>query len=224
VLAREGGAPSASDEMSSRTARLAVAPRRAWALWLALPLLGAGAAAALLLFVLPGGGEPQVEAATPTPTTPTTPPEPPRPQTVVWNFETDPVGATITVEQAPPDVLAALAPQLADQVTPLRLVVPYDDQARLKVTVTRAGYKPSKRSLIPMNNENFIVVLQPEPPPVPASPVTHFALPTTKKKPTRPPSSPGEPVTAPDTRTDADPELKDEPKFELRPYPVKGGG
>jgi hypothetical protein len=129
-------------------------------------------------------------------------------------------------------MLTALAPQLEGHVTPLRLVVPYDDHARLQVSVTRTGYKPSKRSLIPMNNENFIVELQPETPQSPAtSTVTNLAIPvattaTAKKKPpkTATPTQPAESVTSPppETKTDDTPELKDRPKFDVKP-PVKGG-
>src|SRR5690606_7043461 len=103
-------------------------------------------AAIVLLFVIPPEAELPPErptfatAPTPTPTpTPQPQPQPPRPLTVVWNFETDPPGAAVTIEQASPEVFAALAPQLEGQVTPLRLVVPFDDQARLQVTLARPG-------------------------------------------------------------------------------------
>ncbi|HEY8376086.1 MAG TPA: serine/threonine-protein kinase, partial [Nannocystis sp.] len=60
TLARDPDAPSG--EMSSRTDRLTPTSRRPWALWLALPLAGAGIAAALMLFVLPrASGSPRDE-------------------------------------------------------------------------------------------------------------------------------------------------------------------
>jgi hypothetical protein len=144
---------------------------------------------------------------------------------VVWNIETDPVGATVAIHKGPPEMLAAIGPQLEGQVTPLRLVVPYDDQARLHVTVTRSGYKPSKRSLIPMNNENIIVELQPEPPPPEPKivPVTNTITSPPKKKPKAPATS--EPARPPDAKGDSkgeETELKDEPVFS--PVAAKGGG
>lgn len=222
MLADAGRQSHVSEDMSSPTDRLAAVRRRPWGLWLTLPLVGAGLAAVVLLFVLPRGAEPRLEA--PITATPAS-----HPSTVVWNFETDPAGAVVTIQQASPEVFAVLAPQLEGHVTPLRLVVPYDDQARLLVTLTRAGYRPSKLSLIPMNNENFNLHLPPEPPPPPpvvapaVAPVTtNFATATPKKKP-RTPTSTVEPVTPPETRVDGDPELKDEPEFDLAPTPVKGG-
>ena len=225
VLADARGGAPVSDDMSSPTDRLAIVRRRPWALWLSLPLVGAGVAAVLLLFVLPRGTTPATEP--PAPVVPTQP-QPPRPATVVWNFETDPVGATVTVHKGPAEMLAALAPQLEGQVTPLRLVVPYDDQARLQVMVTHSGYKPSKRNLIPMNNENFIVELQPEAPAAvaPIVPVTNTFTsppnPTKKKPPKSPTTSPGEPTAPADGKDEKgeESELKDEPVFS----PVKGGG
>lgn len=229
VLADPRGLAPVSDDMSSPTDRLAIVRRRPWALWLSLPLVGAGVAAVLLLFVLPQRTTPAPEP--PAPVVPTQPQsQPPRPTTVVWNFETDPVGATVTVHQGPAEMLAALAPQLEGQVTPLRLVVPYDDQARLQVMVTHSGYKPSKRNLIPMNNENFIVELQPEPPtttavaPIPAvtNTFTSAPNPTKKKPPKNTTTSPGEPTTPAEGKGEKgeESELKDEPVFS----PVKGGG
>lgn len=230
VLAEPRGTAPVSDDMSSPTDRLAVVPtRRPWVLWLSLPLVGAAVAAVLLLFLLPRAGSPQPEPApAPAPTVPQTQAQPPRPATVVWFFQTDPVGATVTIDQGPESVLAALAPQLEGQVTPLRLVVPYDDQAQLQLTVTHEGYRPTKRSLIPMNNENFIVELQPETPkPVPTvAPVTHtLASPGPKKKPPSaksPAAGAQEPATPPASKGEKgeESELKDEPIFS----PVKGGG
>ncbi|MBZ5715506.1 serine/threonine protein kinase [Nannocystis pusilla] len=216
------------DDMSSPTDRLAVVRRRPWALWLSLPLVGAGVAAVLLLFVLPGATTPAGEP--PATTVPTPPPQaqpqpqPTRPATVVWNFETDPVGATVTVHQGPAEMLAALAPQLEGQVTPLRVVVPYDDQARLQVTVTHAGYKPSKRNLIPMNNENIIVLLQPEAPkPATPPPTINTITSQPKKKPPKTPSTsePAAPAEGKDDKGEES-ELKDEPVF--NPVVAKGGG
>ncbi|MCY0988303.1 serine/threonine-protein kinase [Nannocystis sp. ILAH1] len=227
VLAETRGAVPVPDDMSSPTDRLAVVPtRRPWLLWLSLPLVGAGVAAVLLLFLLPRQSPPQPEpSSAPAPTVPQPQVQPPRPATVVWFFQTDPVGATVTIDKGPESVLAALAPQIEGQVTPLRLVVPYDDQVQLQLTVTHEGYKPSKRSLIPMDNQNFIVELQPEAPtPVPAiTPVTN-TLASPKKK---PPSAknPGVGATEPakpasKSEKGEESELKDEPIFS----PVKGGG
>lgn len=225
VLAEPRGAVPVPDDMSSPTDRLAVVPtRRPWLLWLSLPLVGAGVAAVLLLFVVPRQSPPQPEPkAAPAPTVPQPQAQPPRPATVVWFFQTDPVGATVTIDKGPESVLAALAPQIEGQVTPLRLVVPYDDQVQLQLTVTHEGYKPSKRSLIPMDNQNFIVELQPETPtPVPAiTPVTN-TLASPKKKPpsAKNPAGATAPTPASKSEKGEESELKDEPIFS----PVKGGG
>ena len=148
--------------------------------------------------------------------------QPPRPATVVWFFQTDPVGATVTIDKGPESVLAALAPQIEGQVTPLRLVVPYDDQAQLQLTVTRKGYKPGKRSLIPMNNENIIVELQPEAPTPAITPVTNTLASPKKKPPSakNPTAGATEPRPASKSEKGEESELKDEPIFS----PVKGGG
>ncbi|WAS93975.1 hypothetical protein [Nannocystis punicea] len=216
--------------MSSPTDRLTVVPtRRPWALWLSLPLVGAAVAAVLLLVVLPRVGSQQTESPdVPASTAAPTQPQPQRPETVVWFVATDPVGATVTLDKGPESVLAALAPQLEGRVTPLRLVVPFDDQAQVQVTMTHPGYKPSKRSLIPMNNENLIVELQPDAPaPTPTlAPVTNtLASPNPKKKPPSaktPAAGASEPTTAPASKSEKgeESELKDEPIFS----PAKGGG
>ncbi|MCY1057036.1 serine/threonine-protein kinase [Nannocystis sp. SCPEA4] len=230
VLADPRALSPVPDDMSSPTDRLAIVPRRPWALWLSLPLVGAGVAAVLLLFVLPRTTTPASEP--PITTMPTAPPQaqpqpqpqPMRPATVVWHFETDPVGATVTVHQGPAEMLAALAPQLEGQVTPLRVVVPYDDQARVQVTVTHSGYKPSKRNLIPMNNENIIVLLQPEAPqPATPPPTINTITSQPKKKPPKTPSTsePAAPVEGKDEKGEES-ELKDEPIFS--PVAAKGGG
>lgn len=228
VLADARALAPVPDDMSSPTDRLAIVPtRRPWALWLALPLVGAGVAAVLLLFLLPRWNALPPEPASPPAPQPQPQVQPPRPSTVVWFVSTDPVGATVTVNKGPESVLAALAPQLEGQVTPLRLVVPYDDQAQLQLTVTHSGYKPTRRSLIPMNNENFVVELQPEAPaPVPTvAPVTNtLANPTPKKKPpgAKSPGAGGNDATPAASKSEKgeESELKDEPVFS----PVKGGG
>ncbi len=216
-----GRGAAMSDEMSS-TARVSITDgRRAWALWLALPLIGATAAVVLLLYVLPRGAvpEPVVVPSRPEPATP--PVTEVAPRTVVWNFETEPDGAAVAILGAAPELMAELGPQLEGRVTPLRVVVPYDDHMRISVVFSKAGFKPSRRSLIPMNNENFNVELQAEAPPqgpTTAPPPTVTPPTTTKRKPPRAEKSPPE-----ETKTDGTDELKDEPTFEPKPAPARGG-
>lgn len=214
-----------SEEMSSATARVSVADmRRPWALWLVLPFIGAAVAVVVLLYVLPGRGEPsaseprrsEVATVTPTPAS-----EPARPKTVVWFFETQPDGATVAIQGAPPEVMSELGPQIAGHVTPLRVVVPYDDHTRLSVVFSKDGFKPSRRSLIPMNNENLNVELQAEPT-APVEPATPQPQPTKRKPPRTNPGGDGK-APPPDSKVDATDELKDEPTFDLKPPPARGG-
>lgn len=211
------------DEMSSATARVSVTDgRRAWAVWLALPLIGAAAAVVVLLYALPrGAAGPVVEP--PPRAEPVAPPtvSPAVPRTVVWNFETEPDGAAVTVLDAAPELMTELGPQLEGRVTPLRVVVPYDDHTRISVVFAKDGFKPSRRSLIPMNNENFNVELQAERPPVePVATPTPVTTPTPTPSKRKPPRV--EKVTPGETKVEAADELKDEPTFDLKPAPVQG--
>jgi hypothetical protein len=211
------GAREVAEEMAS-TSRVPMADIRPWKLWLALPLLGAAIAAAVLLFVLPRNEPEPIQPAPrsePTPErTPT--PEPPRPRSVVWNFETEPSGASMDIQGATPEVAAALAGQIEGKVTPLRLVVPYDEDTRLSVVFSKPGHKPVRRSLIPVNNQNFDVELPPEPTPTAVDPgPTNSATQPTKKRPSKHHETKTNPP--PDTKAGVTDELKDEPKFDSSP-------
>lgn len=194
----------------------AVRPVRRWLAWVALPLVGAAAAA---LFFTLGRGPAEVPAEG---ASSSAPPATPQPRTVVWYLESVPEGATVSIQGASSEVMEALAPQLDGHVTPVRLVVPYDEETRLSLSVSKAGYRVARRSLIPMNNENLSVELQVEAAAVeaPATVIAPSTVPSgVKKRPTKIQERPPQEVKeAPRT----DPELKDEPKFDLKPS--KAGG
>lgn len=224
VLVHTGSRSDASrsavvEEMAS-TSRVPTAVARPWTLWLALPMLGAAIAVVVLLYVLPRAPEPTPPEPRGEPASERQAvPEPPRPKTVVWNFESEPSGASVAIAGASPEVTASIAAQLEGKVTPLRLVVPYDENTRLSVVFSKPGHKSVRRSLIPMNNENFSADLPPEPPPTPADPApTTLAAQPTKKRPPKPHVDKSPP---PDTKAGTSDELKDEPKFDSPPS--KGG-
>jgi hypothetical protein len=193
---------------------LTVGPGRHWGLWFALPMLGAGLAVAILLAVFrwrediaPGITESSRAA------TEVVPPGPQRdllvvPRRIVWNFESEPAGAQVSISGAPPAVAADIEAQLSGRLTPFSIEIPHDEHTRIEVRFTRPGYKVSRRSLLPISSENINVSLQPEasgPPPESAGkrkPVFKQAGTNRFAQQKNPPS----PTVAGD-------ELKDEPTF-----------
>lgn len=211
-------APEEAPTSMSRT--LTTAPVRGVGLWLGLPMLGAVLGVAILLTVFAWrddtGGNPVADALRPPPPAPgVVPPGPtrdvPQPRRIVWNFESDPPGAQVTIAGAPPAVAAEIEHQLAGRTTPFSVEVPYDEKTRVEVLFTKPGYKLGRRSLLPVSSQNIDVALQPEAPSVPdpvkRKPPTSKHTGSTKltgkpgpADPTPPPTSVGE-------------ELKDEPNF-----------
>lgn len=199
---------------SSRT--LATGPGRHWGWWLGLPMLGAGLAVAILLAVFTWrdehGGNPVADALRPQPAREVVPPGPQsdlpaQPRRIVWNFESEPAGAQVSITGAPPAVAADLERQLADRITPFSIEIPYDEKSRIEVRFTRPGYKISQRSLLPISSENINVSLQPE------------SSRTTPEPPTKQTRKPPKSITKLSTQKSVPPvndvgdELKDEPTF-----------
>jgi serine/threonine-protein kinase len=200
----------------SRT--LTNAPVRGVGLWLGLPMLGAVLGVAILLTVFAwredGGGNPVADVLRPQPPAPAvTPPgparDPPPPRRIVWNFESEPAGAQVSIAGAPPAVAAEIERQLAGRLTPFSVEVPYDEKTRVEVLFTRPGYKIGRRSLLPISNQNIDVALQPEAPAVP-DPVKRKP-PSKHNGPTKLSTKPG--PAEPQPATSVGEELKDEPKF-----------
>jgi serine/threonine protein kinase len=210
----------ASEEPASSSRTFTAGPGRHWGWWLGLPMLGAGLAVAILLAVFTwrdeNGGNPVADVLRPQPAREVLPPGPQRdlpaqPRHVVWNFESEPAGARISVTGIPPAVAADVEAQLASRVTPFSIKIPYDEKSRIEVRFTRPGYKVGQRSLLPISNENINVSLQPEPSLVlPEPPVKSVKSPV--KSPVKSITKLSSQKSVPPA-TDAGDELKDEPTF-----------
>ena len=211
-------AQALEDPAAART--LIGGPGRHWSWWLGLPMLGAALAVALLLAVLSwrdgAGRNPVADALRPPAERAVVPPGPQSdlpiaPRRVVWNFESEPAGARVSISGAPPAVAADLERQLGDRLTPFSVEIPYDEKTRIEVLFARPGFKVSRRSLLPISSENINVSLQPDTLAVPE--------PVSKRKPAIRSGGvhkltghkPTSPVTSPAPATGD--ELKDEPTF-----------
>jgi serine/threonine protein kinase len=211
--------PPSRPEDSAGARTLPAIPARSWALWLGLPMLGASIAVVLLILVFGWQGESGslADALRPAPAPVVQPPgpakaPPPQPRRIVWNFESEPAGAQVSIAGAPPAVAAEIERQLAGRVTPFSVEVPFDEQTRIEVLFTKVGHKLGRRSLLPVSSQNIDVVLQPDHADVP-DPVKR--KPTSKPAPTRLSHKPTPPTSA------TGDELKDEPNFGSDPTPPR---
>jgi len=223
-----GGNPAVAggvEDSASRT--LSQGPGLHWVWWLALPMLGAGLAVAILLTVFgwrDGDARDRIADALrqEAPPASVTPPGPSRdlpaqPRRIVWNLESEPAGAQVSIIGAPPAVAAELERQLAGHVTPFSIEIPYDEHSRIEVLFTRPGYKVNRRSLMPISSENINVSLQVDTSATP-EPVSKRKNP--RLGPTRlAPQKPNPPATS-----TAGDELKDEPNFGSAADPSRGPG
>jgi serine/threonine protein kinase len=217
VRAPSGSAPALgglADEGAART--LTAGPGRHWGWWLGLPMLGAALAVAILLAVYSwrdqSGPVTDAQRGAPANVVPPGPQRdlPAQPRRIVWNFESDPAGAQVSISGTPPAVAADIEAQLAGRLTPFSIEIPYDEKTRIEVLFTRPGYKVSRRSLLPISSENINVSLQLEASGVP-DPVTKRKPPTKHIGPTK--LSTPKPVGPVAPATTAGDELKDEPTF-----------
>lgn len=85
----------------------------------------------------------------------------PESATVAWNLASRPAGARVELAGASAELTAALAPQLAARVTPLRLDVPRSDHARLTLVFTRDGHLPARITLAADLEQDVDVQLSP---------------------------------------------------------------
>lgn len=216
---RSGSVPALAndDGPASASRTLTAGPGRHWGWWLGLPMLGAGLAVAILLAVFTwrdeNGGNPVADVLRPQPAREVLPPGPQRelpvqPRRVVWNFESEPAGAQVSLSGVPPAVAGDIEGQLAARVTPFNIEIPYDEKSRIEVRFTRPGYKVSQRSLLPISSENINVSLQPEPSLAPPEPPVKQP----RKQPLKGVTKLANQKPAPPA-TDAGDELKDEPTF-----------
>jgi len=213
-----GTAPS-DDGVASISRTLATVPVRSVGMWLGLPMLGAVLGVAILLSVFAwqsdAGTNPVTDVLRPQPPAPgVVPPmptrDPPQPRRIVWNFESDPVGAQVSIAGAPPAVAAEIERQLAGRVTPFSVEVPFDEKTRIEVLFTKVGYKLGRRSLLPVSSQNIDVALQPDVTAIP-DPVKRKPPQSKHLGPTKLTSKPG--PAEPTTATSIGEELKDEPNF-----------
>lgn len=214
-----GQAAPPDDGVASVSRTLTTAPVRSVGVWLGLPMLGAVLGVAILLSVFSwqteAGTNPVADALRPSPppavvTAPGPTRDPPTPRTIVWNFESDPAGAQISIAGAPPAVAAEIERQLAGRVTPFSVEVPFDEKTRIEVLFTKVGYKLGRRSLLPISSQNIDVALQPDVAAVP-EPVKRKPPSPRHQGPTKLAHKPG--PAEPPPATSAGEELKDEPNF-----------
>lgn len=143
------------------TASLVTAPARHWSLWLLLPLIGAAVGAAM---VTNGFGRDDAEPGQRASSSP--PPvsqidgdkesqkaevPSPDPAMIKWHFDTDPAGATITLDG-----------RVQAQPTPVMVELPRGEDA-ITVLVSKEGYKTFTWHLVPMVSDNFNYRLRPIP-------------------------------------------------------------
>jgi eukaryotic-like serine/threonine-protein kinase len=151
ILARPG------TSTHTLTASLASAPARHWSLWLLLPLVGAVVGSAMVSRGFgPTEAQPEVvvrqadprpslasagDAAAGARTVTST--------TVKWHFDTEPDGATITLDGEP-----------YPQRTPVTIVVPRSDEV-IEVVLSREGYQDIMLHPAPLGPGNFNEQLEP---------------------------------------------------------------
>lgn len=212
--------PTPDDGPASVSRTLATAPVRGVGLLLGLPMLGAVLGVAILLSVFAwqneSGSNPVADVLRPQPplfgvVPPGPTSNPPQPRRIVWNFESEPAGARVTIAGAPPAFAAEIEHQLAGHLTPFSVEVPFDEKTRIEVLFTKPGYKIGRRSLLPISSQNIDVALQADvasvPDPVKRKPAATKYIGPTKLTHKPGPAEPSPPATS------AGVELKDEPNF-----------
>ncbi|MGH1344289.1 MAG: serine/threonine protein kinase [Nannocystales bacterium] len=174
------------------TSSVVTAPARSWALWLILPLAGA-VLGTLAVRALSGS---EADSSRPVVREPATVVEPAGPKMVTWWINTDPQGATVTIDG-----------KTLEKTTPTSVQLPASDE-RIEVKAELAGYKAYVAEMAPLSSENHALRLEPaykttfrarsfdgpggEKPAEPAAPVT-----PPKKRHKRPKKLRAKPDTAP---------------------------
>ncbi len=127
------------------SAAVASAPARSWALWLILPLAGAVLGTlAVRAFSDPEPAKPPPVAVEARPAAVDA-----GPKMVTWWINTDPQGATVTIDGK------ALA-----ELTPTSVELPASDE-RVEVKAALAGYKSYAAQMAPLGSENHTLRLEP---------------------------------------------------------------
>ena len=173
------------------TSSVATAPARSWALWLILPLAGA----VLGTLAVRALSDPEPTNRQPVATEPAVAAEA-GPKMVTWWINTDPQGATVTIDG-----------KVHEETTPTSVQLPASDE-RIEVKAELAGYKSYAAEMAPLSSENHTLRLEPaykttfrarsfDNPPgdTPSEPVADVAPP--KKRHKRPKKSAAKPEPVP---------------------------
>lgn len=126
------------------TSSVATAPARSWALWLILPLAGA----VLGTLAVRALSDPEPINRQPVATEPAVAAEA-GPKMVTWWINTDPQGATVTIDG-----------KLHAEITPTSVRLPASDE-RIEVKAELAGYKSYAAEMAPLSSENHTLRLEP---------------------------------------------------------------
>lgn len=141
VLAGRALTPSNAEigRTGTLTSSMATAPARSWALWLILPLAGAALGTLAVRAGFDRDPEPRAVAVEPAA----------KPDLVKWFFNTDPQGATVTIDG-----------KVLERTTPTSVQLPRSDETVL-VKVELAGYKSREVEMAPLSPENHTLRLEP---------------------------------------------------------------
>ena len=204
VLAGRALTPSNAEigRTGTLTSSMATAPARSWALWLILPLAGAALGTLAVRAGFDRDPEPRAVAVEPAA----------KPDLVKWFFNTDPQGATVTIDG-----------KVLERTTPTSVQLPRSDETVL-VKVELAGYKSREVEMAPLSPENHTLRLEPsykttftartpEPEPEPETPA-----PEPKKRPKKRPR----PKTAVPAPEPVDPSTEDPRRPDELPDALKG--
>lgn len=176
------------------TSSVASAPARSWALWLILPLAGA------LFGTLAVRALSDPEPANPRPVAAEVPAAAVEagPKLVKWWINTDPQGATVTIDG-----------KTLAEITPTSVQLPASDE-RIEVKADLAGYKSYVAQMAPLSSENHTLRLEPAykttfrarsfdnpEAEMPGDPNAEVARPKRPKRPKRPRKSSAKPLVPP---------------------------
>lgn len=204
VLAKSSSSSPLRDfpEVPTQVTATTTPPRagRSWTLLIGLPLVGAALGTAIVTYAQRQPERPRIEAAAvepeAIPAAGTTAAD--EPEFVKWVFNTEPQGATVTIDG-----------RRFERVTPMSVEMPRGSEP-VSVRLERDGFEPYEAELAPVGPQNHAHRLVPVPAP---RPITNTPIRFTTKKPSKP-KTPSTEATAPPT---APPTVDDGPKLAEMP-------
>jgi serine/threonine-protein kinase len=157
ALAPDLSAPSGSPTTASTSLSAGIqeatglaSPKRAWAALVLLPLLGAGAAVAIAIVAGLAGGDPSGDSIARAGEGASSPTKgPAAAQMVHWWVDSDPVGASVTIDG-----------RKHDQVTPTEIVLPKSNEPRV-LLFEKEGMKPRELKIRPVSDQNVTHTFEP---------------------------------------------------------------